>query len=138
MRETYILKPQNVGLYTWSGGGRGSEKVYCLKILTFLDDPLGKYEFSDNNSNNRAFITKQILSIITVEQHKQIGLDYIDTLLLTKNRQLLYFYIIVLLSWHHFLYIYYFFNVFIDSLYQLIIISQYKKSYLLKQGSELK
>ncbi len=30
MRETHILETKNVGLYTWRGGGRGSEKVYCL------------------------------------------------------------------------------------------------------------
>ncbi len=28
--ETHILEPQNVGLYTLRGGGRRSEKVYCL------------------------------------------------------------------------------------------------------------
>ncbi len=30
MRETHILETKNVGLYTWRGGGRGSEKVYRL------------------------------------------------------------------------------------------------------------
>ncbi len=30
MCETHILETKNVGLYTWRGGGRGSEKVYCL------------------------------------------------------------------------------------------------------------
>ncbi len=30
MRETHILETKNVGLYTLKGGGRGSEKVYCL------------------------------------------------------------------------------------------------------------
>ncbi len=30
MRETHILETKNVGLYTWRGRGRGSEKVYCL------------------------------------------------------------------------------------------------------------
>ncbi len=30
MRETHILETKNVGLYTWRGGGRGSEKVYFL------------------------------------------------------------------------------------------------------------
>ncbi len=30
MRETHILETKNVGLYTWRGGGRGCEKVYCL------------------------------------------------------------------------------------------------------------
>ncbi len=30
MRETHILETKNVGLYTWRGGGRGSEKVYCV------------------------------------------------------------------------------------------------------------
>ncbi len=29
LRETHILEPKNVGLYTWRGGGMGSEKVYC-------------------------------------------------------------------------------------------------------------
>ncbi len=30
MCETHILETKNDGLYTWRGGGRGSEKVYCL------------------------------------------------------------------------------------------------------------
>ncbi len=30
MRETHILETKDIGLYTWRGGGRGSEKVYCL------------------------------------------------------------------------------------------------------------
>ncbi len=30
MRETHILETKNVGLNTWRGGGRGSEKVYCF------------------------------------------------------------------------------------------------------------
>ncbi len=30
MHETHILETKNIGLYTWRGGGRGSEKVYCL------------------------------------------------------------------------------------------------------------
>ncbi len=30
MHETHILETKNVGLYTCRGGGRGSEKVYCL------------------------------------------------------------------------------------------------------------
>ncbi len=30
MCETHILETKHVGLYTWRGGGRGSEKVYCL------------------------------------------------------------------------------------------------------------
>ncbi len=30
MSETHILETKNVGLYTWRGGGRGSEKVYCF------------------------------------------------------------------------------------------------------------
>ncbi len=30
MRETHFFETKNVGLYTWRGGGRGSEKVYCL------------------------------------------------------------------------------------------------------------
>ncbi len=30
MLETHILETKNVGMYTWRGGGRGSEKVYCL------------------------------------------------------------------------------------------------------------
>ncbi len=25
-----MLETKNVGMYTWRGGGRGSEKVYCL------------------------------------------------------------------------------------------------------------
>ncbi len=33
MHETHILETKNVGLYTWRGGGRGSEKVYCLYTL---------------------------------------------------------------------------------------------------------
>ncbi len=28
--KTLVLDPQNVGLHTLEGGGRGSEKVYCL------------------------------------------------------------------------------------------------------------
>ncbi len=28
--KPHILETKNVGLYTWRGGGRGSEKVYCL------------------------------------------------------------------------------------------------------------
>ncbi len=30
LHKTFVLDPQNVGLYTLEGGGRGSEKVYCL------------------------------------------------------------------------------------------------------------
>ncbi len=30
MHETHILQTKNVGLYPWRGGGRGSEKLYCL------------------------------------------------------------------------------------------------------------
>ncbi len=30
MHETHLLVTKNVGLYTWRGGGRVSEKVYCL------------------------------------------------------------------------------------------------------------
>ncbi len=30
MSETHILETKNVGLYSWRGGGRASEKVYCL------------------------------------------------------------------------------------------------------------
>ncbi len=41
--ETHILETKNVGLYTWRGGGRGSEKVYCLythENVDILDGPL--------------------------------------------------------------------------------------------------
>ncbi len=30
LHETHILELKNIGLYTWQGGGRWSEKVYCL------------------------------------------------------------------------------------------------------------
>ncbi len=30
LRKTLALEPKNVVLYTLEGGGRGSEKVYCL------------------------------------------------------------------------------------------------------------
>ncbi len=49
MRETHILETKNVGLYTWRGGGRGSEKVYCFYTHENVDIfgwPLIKYIFS--------------------------------------------------------------------------------------------
>ncbi len=30
LHETHIVESKIVGLYTWRGGGRGSEKVYSL------------------------------------------------------------------------------------------------------------
>ncbi len=41
LRETHILEPKNVGLYTWGGGGLKKCIVSTLmKMLTFLDGPL--------------------------------------------------------------------------------------------------
>ncbi len=30
LRETDIVESKHFGLYTWRGGWKGSEKVYCL------------------------------------------------------------------------------------------------------------
>ncbi len=37
MGETHILETKKVGLYTWRGGGKGSEKVYCLYTYENVD-----------------------------------------------------------------------------------------------------
>ncbi len=41
LRETFVLEPQNVGLYTLGGGGLKTCTVCTLmKMLTFLVGPL--------------------------------------------------------------------------------------------------
>ncbi len=43
LRETHIVEPKNVSLYTWRGGGGGLKKcTVCrlVKMLTFLYGPL--------------------------------------------------------------------------------------------------
>ncbi len=37
MHETHILETKNVVLYIWRGGGKGSEKEYCLYIHENVD-----------------------------------------------------------------------------------------------------
>ncbi len=43
LHKNLVLETKNVGLYTLEGGGRGSEKVYCLythENVDILDGPL--------------------------------------------------------------------------------------------------
>ncbi len=53
--ETHIVEPKNVGLYTWRGEGRGSEKVYCLYTYENVDIfgwPLRAIKTSRINGND--------------------------------------------------------------------------------------
>ncbi len=36
MHETHILETKNVGLYTWSGGGRGLKKDGPLNMFKYI------------------------------------------------------------------------------------------------------
>ncbi len=62
MCETHILETKNVGLYTWrGGGGRVSEKVYCLYTHENVDifgwplSPSVRACFDENVSTTATF-----------------------------------------------------------------------------------